>query len=121
MVISVESHFLLPKTTSLSSSESKSTTGPLAKIASLILQNHYTAEKKDDTYYYCVNSASYYWAGSKYTHDTYDKQISEEQESYGFINHISYNKVLAVSNLQSFMDCPSNMPSASLAIKINGS
>ena len=50
---------------------------------------------------------------------TYDKQVSEEQENYGFINHISYNKVLAVSNLQSFMDCPSNMPSASLAIKIN--
>ena len=50
---------------------------------------------------------------------TYDKQVSEEQENYGFINHISYNKVLAVSNLQSFMDCPSNMPSASLAIKVN--
>ena len=50
---------------------------------------------------------------------TYDKQVSEEQESYGFINHISYNKILAVSNLQSFMDCPSSMPSASLAVKVN--
>ena len=52
---------------------------------------------------------------------TYDKQVSEEQENYGFINHISYNKVLAVSNLQDFIDCPSNMPSASLAIKVSDS
>ena len=50
---------------------------------------------------------------------TYDKQVSEEQETYGFINNISYNKVLAVSNMQSFIDCPSNMPSASLAVKMN--
>ncbi len=50
---------------------------------------------------------------------TYDKQISEEQEAYGLINHISYNKVPAVSKLDSFIDCPSSLPSASLAIKIN--
>ena len=50
---------------------------------------------------------------------TYDKQISEEQESYNFIKHISYNKVLAVNNLENFIDCPSSMPSASLAIKVN--
>lgn len=50
---------------------------------------------------------------------TYDKQISEEQESYGLINHISYNKVPAVNNVDSFIDCPSSVPSASLAIKIN--
>jgi len=50
---------------------------------------------------------------------TYDKQVSEEQETYGFINHISHNKILAVSNLNGFVNCPSNMPSASLAIKVN--
>ncbi len=50
---------------------------------------------------------------------TYDKQVSEEQESYGLINNISYNKILAVSNVQDFIDCPSNMPSASLAVKMN--
>lgn len=49
---------------------------------------------------------------------TYDKQVSEEQENYGFINHISYNKVLAVSNIQDFIDCPSDMPSATLAVKM---
>ncbi len=50
---------------------------------------------------------------------TYDKQVSEEQENYGFINHISHNKILAVNNLQDFIDCPSDMPGASLAVKIN--
>ena len=50
---------------------------------------------------------------------TYDKQVSEEQESYGFINHISYDKVLAVGSMQSLVDCPSSMPSASLAVKMN--
>ena len=50
---------------------------------------------------------------------TYDKQVSEEQESYGFINNISYNKVLTVNSLNSFIDCPSSMPSASLAVKMN--
>lgn len=49
---------------------------------------------------------------------TYDKQVSEEQENYGFIDNISYNKVLAVSNLENFIDCPSSIPSASLAIKV---
>ena len=50
---------------------------------------------------------------------TYDKQLNEEQESYGFIEHISYNKVLAVNDLEDFIDCPSSIPSASLAIKVN--
>lgn len=50
---------------------------------------------------------------------TYDKQVSEEQESYGFISHISYNKVLAVNSLNDFIDCPSDMPGASLAIKVS--
>ena len=49
---------------------------------------------------------------------TYDKTLSEDQESYGFIDHISYNKVLAVDNLDSFIDCPSSVPSASLAVKM---
>ena len=52
---------------------------------------------------------------------TYDKQLSEEQESYGFIKHISYNKVLAVDSIHNFIDCPSDIPSASLAIKVKDS
>ncbi len=49
---------------------------------------------------------------------TYDKELNETQEKYDFIDHISYNKVLAVDNLNAFIDCPSSVPSASIAIKI---
>jgi len=49
---------------------------------------------------------------------TYDKELNETQEKYGFIEHISHNKVLAVDNLNAFIDCPSSVPSASLAIKV---
>lgn len=50
---------------------------------------------------------------------TYDKTINEEQESYNVVKHISYDKVLAVDSLDSFIDCPSDMPSAALAVKIS--
>ena len=50
---------------------------------------------------------------------TYDKQLSEDQEAYGFINHISYNKVPLIDKISDFIDCPSSVPGASLAIKIN--
>lgn len=49
---------------------------------------------------------------------TYDKSLNEDQATYGFINHISYNKVLAVDNINSFINCPSSIPSASLAVKM---
>jgi len=49
---------------------------------------------------------------------TYDKELNETQEKYGFIKHISHNKVLAVDNINAFIDCPSTVPSASLAVKI---
>ncbi len=49
---------------------------------------------------------------------TYDKQLSEEQEEYGYINHISYDKVPAVNKIEDFIDCPSSLPGASLAVKV---
>ena len=49
---------------------------------------------------------------------TYDKNINEEQESYNVVKHISYDKILAVDNINSFIDYPANMPSAALAIKV---
>ena len=49
---------------------------------------------------------------------TYDKELNEDQEKYGIVEHISYNKVLAVDSLNSFIDCPSKAPSASLAVKV---
>ena len=49
---------------------------------------------------------------------TYDKELNEDQTKYGLAEHIAYNKVLAVDNLNAFVDCPSSAPSASLAIKV---
>lgn len=49
---------------------------------------------------------------------TYDKELNEDQEKYGLAEHISYNKILAVDNLNSFVDCPASIPSASLAVKM---
>lgn len=50
---------------------------------------------------------------------TYDKELNEDQEKYGIANHISYNKILAVDNLNSFIDCPASIPSASIAVKVS--
>lgn len=49
---------------------------------------------------------------------TYDKSLNEEQEQYNLIEHISYNKVLAVNNISNFIDCPASIPSSSIAIRI---
>lgn len=49
---------------------------------------------------------------------TYDKTINEEQESYDVVKHISYNRVLSVDNINGFIDCPAEMSSAALAIKV---
>ena len=49
---------------------------------------------------------------------TYDKTINEEQESYNVVKHISYDKILAVNSIDSFIDCPSDLPSAAIALKI---
>lgn len=48
----------------------------------------------------------------------YDKVFTEEQKTNQMPEHISYDKVLAVSSLDSFISCPVDLPSASLAIKI---
>ena len=50
---------------------------------------------------------------------TYGKTINEDQETYNVIEHISYNKVLAIDSINGFIDCPAEFPSSSIAIKIN--
>lgn len=50
---------------------------------------------------------------------TYDKTINEEQETYNVVSHISYNKLLAVDSVSGFIDCPSNVPSSAIALKVN--
>lgn len=49
---------------------------------------------------------------------TYDKQISETQENYKVVDHISYNRVLAIDSINGFIECPSSVPSSAIAIKI---
>ena len=50
---------------------------------------------------------------------TYDKDINEEQETYNVVNHISYSRLLAVDSVSGFIDCPSNVPSSAIALKVN--
>lgn len=49
---------------------------------------------------------------------TYGKMLSEEQEEYGFINYIPYNKIPAFDNIDKLIECPSSAPSSSIAIKL---
>lgn len=49
---------------------------------------------------------------------TYDKTINEDQESYNVVSHISYNKLLAVDSIGGFVDCPSDVPSSAIALKV---
>lgn len=49
---------------------------------------------------------------------TYDKELNEDQEKYGLVDHIAYNKVPAVDNIKSFIDCPASFSTASVALKV---
>lgn len=49
---------------------------------------------------------------------TYDKCVNEEQESYEVVKHISYNKLLAVDSIGGFIDCPPDVPSSAIALKV---
>lgn len=48
----------------------------------------------------------------------YDQELSEEQQEYRYLNHISYNKVPAVSNIDEYIDCPYDFTNASFAYKV---
>lgn len=50
---------------------------------------------------------------------TYDKEITEEQTGYKVVQHIAYNKILAIDTLGSFIDCPASVPGACIAVKMN--
>ena len=50
---------------------------------------------------------------------TLDKKVTEEQENYDFECYIPYNKVLAIDKLNDFIICPSEIPSACVALKMN--
>lgn len=48
----------------------------------------------------------------------YDRTYTEDQKRYKMLNHITYNKILAVDNVENFIDCPASVPNAGLAFKI---
>lgn len=50
---------------------------------------------------------------------TYDKVFTDEQMQNQMYNHISYNRVLAVDSVSSFIEIPVDFPTAALALKIN--
>ena len=49
---------------------------------------------------------------------TYDKELTEEQINYNYINYISSNQVPVFSKIEDFITCPSNFSNASFAYKI---
>lgn len=48
----------------------------------------------------------------------YDKEISPDYKRYKLTNHISYNRVVAVNDISSFIECPPTIPNASMAFRI---
>jgi len=50
---------------------------------------------------------------------TYDKELTDEQKKYNITNHIAYNSVLAINNIDDLITCPPQFGNASIALKIN--
>ena len=48
----------------------------------------------------------------------YDKEFTDNDKRCKMLNHISYNKVVAINNVEDFIDCPSSISNASMAFKI---
>ena len=49
---------------------------------------------------------------------TYDKKLSEEQIEYNYINHLTYNQIPAISQIDDYITCPADFSNASFAYKI---
>ena len=45
----------------------------------------------------------------------YDRELSDEQEEYGYIDHIIYNQVPAISKIDEYITCPADFPNAAFA------
>ena len=50
---------------------------------------------------------------------TYGKSLNEDQQKYGLVDYIPYNKVLAVDNINGLIECPPEAPSSSIALRVN--
>lgn len=49
---------------------------------------------------------------------TYDKNLSDEQVEYGYIDYVSYNKIPAISKVDDYINCPAEFSNASFAYKV---
>lgn len=49
---------------------------------------------------------------------SFDFQLTDEQNKYKAIDHMSYDKVPAFDSISSFITCPGSMPNAAFALKI---
>lgn len=49
---------------------------------------------------------------------TYDKELTEDHESYHITDYISYQKVLLVDKIGGFVDCPAKISGASFALTV---
>ena len=49
----------------------------------------------------------------------YEREYTEANKRCKMLNHISYNKVVAIDNFENFIECPSKISNASMAFKIH--
>ena len=50
---------------------------------------------------------------------TYDKELTQEQKEYKVAEHIKYDKIPVMTNIEGFASCPSDMHKATFALRIN--
>lgn len=50
---------------------------------------------------------------------TYDKELTEDQKNYDYIDYVSYNTIPAISKIDNYINCPSEFSNASFAYKVS--
>ena len=78
-------HSLIESRTSIGNAEefrSALKDSPFGVLISICGHEHVDRlDECDGTYYLCLNSLSYYWAGSKYNHTTYGAELEDDYPS----------------------------------------
>ena len=50
---------------------------------------------------------------------TYDKKLTEEQKNYEITNHIKYDSIPVINNIQGFIKCRKEYHNASVCLRVN--
>ena len=53
--------------------------------------------------------------------NTFEKNLTDEQIEYNYINYLPYNKIPAISNIDTFIECPFEFSNAAFAFKMEDS